>query len=264
MKFAILSDIHGNIEALEACMKIIDEIKVDELIWCGDFVTDMPNANDVINLIKEYKNKYNSHIIKGNREKYILDFEDGKYPEWKENGRFSNIVRTFKSLSKENLIWIRDLPDELEIKCENKTICVSHAGKTSLVGDIQIFGHEHNQFYFIKNGITYINPGSVGITLDEGKDIFAQFIILEVTDKIQKIDCYNIKYDYEKTLDSLREVEEYYKNYRWEMICEKVITDKKDYTLEIISEYDRLRKEKSIINESLELWNDAIKKIMKK
>ena len=63
---------------------------------------------------------------------------------------------------------------ELEIKCENKTICVSHTGKTSLVGDIQIFGHEHNQFYFIKNGITYVNPGSVGITLDEGKDKFLQ------------------------------------------------------------------------------------------
>ena len=262
MKFAILSDIHGNIEALKACIELINEKNVDALIWCGDFVTDMPNGNDVINLIREYKNKYTSYIIKGNREDYIIDYEAGKHPDWKENGRFSNIVRTYNNLSKENLEWIKTLPNELEIKCENKTICVSHKGETSLTGNIQIFGHEHNQFNFIKEGVTYINPGSVGITLDETEDVFAQFIILEITDNMQKIDSYNIKYNHEKTIETLKQIEEYSKNFRWELICERTITDRRDYMLEVISEYDKLRKEKSITNESLELWNDAIKKIM--
>ena len=262
MKFAILSDIHGNITALKACIKVLEEIKVDAFIWCGDYITDIPKGNEVIKFIREYEKKHKNYIIKGNREQYVLDCADGKHPDWKEHSRFSNIVRTYKSLSKDDIEWIRNLPEELEIKYNDDIICVSHTGQTNLKGKFQIFGHEHNQFYFIKDGITYINPGSVGITLDELDDIYTQFIILEINENIKKIDCYNIKYNYEETITYLKEVEEYNKYFRWEMICERVIKDGKDYMLEVITEYNKLRKEKSIKEESLEIWNDAIKKIM--
>lgn len=38
VKFGIISDIHGNIEALEAVLKNLNEEEVDKIICLGDFI----------------------------------------------------------------------------------------------------------------------------------------------------------------------------------------------------------------------------------
>ncbi len=38
MKIAILSDVHGNIDALDAVLKELNEQKINKVIFLGDFV----------------------------------------------------------------------------------------------------------------------------------------------------------------------------------------------------------------------------------
>ena len=57
MKFIIFSDIHGNALALKECIKEIEKVKIDGIIWCGDYVTDYPWSHEVIQIIKEYSKK---------------------------------------------------------------------------------------------------------------------------------------------------------------------------------------------------------------
>ncbi len=53
MRFAVFSDIHGNIFALEKCMEYIEKNNIDAIIWCGDYITDIPKSHEVINYIKK-------------------------------------------------------------------------------------------------------------------------------------------------------------------------------------------------------------------
>ena len=52
IKVAVLSDIHGNIVALEEAIKDAKLNKVDEYIIAGDIILDFPFPNEVINAIK--------------------------------------------------------------------------------------------------------------------------------------------------------------------------------------------------------------------
>ena len=75
MKIAIFSDIHRNYTALEVCIKKIEKMNVDTLIWCGDYITDFPESYKVIQLINQCEKKYKCYIISGNREQYIIKFD---------------------------------------------------------------------------------------------------------------------------------------------------------------------------------------------
>ena len=45
MKIAIISDIHSNLEAVEAVQRTIDEVGVDEIYFVGDVVGYGPDPN---------------------------------------------------------------------------------------------------------------------------------------------------------------------------------------------------------------------------
>jgi diadenosine tetraphosphatase ApaH/serine/threonine PP2A family protein phosphatase len=52
MIYAVISDIHANLEALEACLREIDKIKPDRFICLGDLVDYCAQPNEVIDIIK--------------------------------------------------------------------------------------------------------------------------------------------------------------------------------------------------------------------
>ena len=63
MKPAIISDVHSNLEALEAVLRDIDKEKADRIISLGDIVGYGANPNEVITLFK----KYNKNVDVGGR-----------------------------------------------------------------------------------------------------------------------------------------------------------------------------------------------------
>ena len=47
-RFAIITDIHGNIEGLNAILKDIENKKIDEIICLGDTIDIGPNSKEYI------------------------------------------------------------------------------------------------------------------------------------------------------------------------------------------------------------------------
>lgn len=52
MRYAIISDIHANVEALTATLRDMEATKVDHLICLGDFVGYGPEPNEVIEMLQ--------------------------------------------------------------------------------------------------------------------------------------------------------------------------------------------------------------------
>ncbi len=71
MKYGIFSDIHGNLEALQAVLKRMDELGVERRVCLGDVVGYGPNPNECVELVREH-----SHIaILGNHDSVALGWE---------------------------------------------------------------------------------------------------------------------------------------------------------------------------------------------
>ncbi len=69
MKYAIISDIHSNLEALQKALSIIDEKKVDEIICLGDVVGYGANPNECVDLVRSRC----SLTVLGNHDAAALD-----------------------------------------------------------------------------------------------------------------------------------------------------------------------------------------------
>lgn len=104
MKLAILSDIHGNLSALEAVLKDINtEHQVDGYILLGDLIDYGPHSNEVIELINNL-NKPVLCNIWGNHEKAVMDEEYDRFSS--DRGR-ACAKFTLKNLSEASKEYIR-------------------------------------------------------------------------------------------------------------------------------------------------------------
>jgi len=75
MAIAILSDIHGNLEALTAIFKYLEKKKINEIYCLGDIVGYGPNPNECVELIA---NKCTNAII-GNHDHAALGLTSIEY-----------------------------------------------------------------------------------------------------------------------------------------------------------------------------------------
>ena len=158
---------------------------------------------------------------------------------------------------------IKSLPEELEIILDDKNkIYISHKCTYKNIDKCKykIFGHTHKQYNFIRESIKYINPGSVGITTDEV--VGAQFSILEITDRFDKIDEVIVKYDITNILETIKDTPIYNDDIKWGKLLEWELKTGMDYPQMCIREYNRIREEHRINEESLEVWNVAINNVL--
>ena len=259
MRFAILSDIHGNIYALKEAFKKIEDFNIDQIILCGDYITDVPRANEVIDFLREVKNKFPTYIIKGNREEKVLSYEN-KQKEIMINDQ--NIFYTYKSLTNENLEFIKTLPDSYVIENDNiPKIFVSHVRNYSdgLDCKYKIFGHSHRQHIFSRDGIKYINPGSIGLPTDG--DPRLKFCVLTIEDDLETIEMFSIKYDYEKAIKDLENAEISKNGIKWGLAVKKLIETGIDYPRMYLDEVVKIAKEYGIETSRdklpIDIWNEA-------
>ena len=82
--------------------------------------------------------------------------------------------------------------------------------------------------------------------------------ILEITEDGYNIKDYNIGYDMTEVIDSIKNCPTYNSAYRWGNLLEKILLTGVDYIEMCMNEYDRLRKEDGVIEDSLDYWNKAL------
>ena len=115
MRYAIISDIHGNLPALNA---VIDDAKrhfIDEYIFIGDYYCDFAYPNEVVNTIKNIKG---AHVIKGNKENYLDDLFNSNQSEWVYD-QFAPLYWNYRELTNDNLQYLIGLPEDKKIQSPN-------------------------------------------------------------------------------------------------------------------------------------------------
>lgn len=72
MRYLILSDIHSNIEALEACVQRGKEAGYDTVLCCGDIVGYGPSPIEAIDVVREL----NTLCIRGNHDRVAAGLDE--------------------------------------------------------------------------------------------------------------------------------------------------------------------------------------------
>ena len=127
MKVGIISDIHGNVKALEAVLQELKNKNIEKIIVLGDLIGGAPMSEEVVQKIMEIKD--NLIIVKGNREKHIIEglpefVHDEKVKVTEEQlEAHKYLVNKLSGKSKE---FLKNLPKELQCELEGKKIYVSH------------------------------------------------------------------------------------------------------------------------------------------
>lgn len=211
-KIAIFSDIHSNLEALEAIINDIKDNKIDEVICLGDILAMGPNPKECLDLI--FTN--NIKLLLGNHELYyiygtIIDDEmsenEKKHQEWV----VSNLNNSYKDKLLECELKYKIFESNLKICFQHFFIDSNSDGQYPFYGikilkdgevnkilennefDINFYGHEHKGFEINDKNKINIGIGSSGCT----KDGNTFYTILEIDNNNFSVDKRYIKYDRE-------------------------------------------------------------------
>ena len=177
MRVAVISDIHGNLPALESVMYDIAKQKVDSIICLGDLIGKGPNSKEVIDICR----KECEIVVEGN-------WDDGIYNVYKGNWEMNEKNRWYvNSARPDQLEYLGSLPHTAEVHINGKLVRLFHAHPNNFnryfqdspiekrlelfeycdsLSDIAVYGDIHNAYMQIVQGRCLINAGSVGNPLD--------------------------------------------------------------------------------------------------
>ena len=256
MRLAVISDIHGNLPALERAFDFIEKLKIDGIIWCGDYITDILLSPEVLEFIRLKNEKYKHWIVKGNREDYIIDYHHGiSFDGVDVTG---SLLLTYKSLSKSDIKYISSLPDEVVVDISGcPQIYVRHKLNNKVQNyKYHVFGHVHKQCLFIKDGCKFINPGSIGLCFSEAPGL--EFALMDLVDGEWSTHFYHMSYNLEYVIKFIRNSGLSTCRVHWSDVIIKTLETGHDYIDDYINNARRVAKKNGIDGEYLPNISDKI------
>lgn len=177
MKLAILSDIHGNIFALDAVLKKVSQAKVDRIIFLGDFTGYYYHSKQVFDRL----NEVGATMILGNHERLLFDCADGILDAEVLRQKYgSGHKLALKQFTADELDYVRKLPNYHLETINNLSIGFYHGSpfdpnfylypnsskeifsKCDIGLDFIFVGHSHYPFIAHLDNGTLVNVGSIG------------------------------------------------------------------------------------------------------
>ncbi len=134
-RVAVLSDVHGNLAALEAVTAEIRREKPDAVLVAGDLVFNGPDPNGCVDALRHLESE-GALIVSGNTDIAVGDFDYGAaFPQY-QNGVPDIITAAAEwahdELGDEQLDWLRRLPAERRMRADGDTlVLVVHASPGS-------------------------------------------------------------------------------------------------------------------------------------
>ena len=229
MKYAIISDIHGNIIALKEAMRLIEEENVEKIICLGDIVGIGTRSDECVKYLLNYKDKLIA--VRGNHEDRFLFgipeyIHDGKHKMEADDIAQEHWIHD--RISKESREFLEKLPPEIETEIEEIKFVITHyplkenmeyqtfrffpvkEELRELFGKyddsrVYLFGHTHERrIRETRDGIFYINPGTLGTAFHRD---YGTFGILSIHED-KKIEYKEIafKYDLDAVINDFYEL----------------------------------------------------------
>ncbi|QHT45420.1 metallophosphoesterase family protein [Bacillus sp. SB49] len=230
---AVLADIHGNLEALEAVFADMEQhAYVTEIFCLGDLIGIGPHPNEVLACICA---RENVQVVSGNHEEAVLALIHGEaYPKRSETIR-AHHEWVAASLDDAYIPWLTALPRQLTLEREGVNILLQHyhmketrrefpiwrnpfepvdyhptARKLDdfyeeVEGswDIVCFGHHHPVHLFQTEKRVYLNPGALGCYHKP----LARYALIHLGEGQASVELREIPYDKGKVVEALYRLE---------------------------------------------------------
>jgi putative phosphoesterase len=189
MKFAIITDIHGNYPALKSVLEEIDKKQDVEHIYClGDMIGIGPDTNEVLDILFSRKDV---SMITGNHDEAVLALLKGQEHPKSHSHAKEHHQWIADRMDKSFIPKLEQLPRIIKIVIENLSILFIHyhienskmnehiskdpfnrivepnlenleALFNNFSEDLICFGHHHPIHYSKGDKTTYLNPSSLG------------------------------------------------------------------------------------------------------
>ena len=182
MRLAIFSDIHGNLQALDAVLADIAAQQPDTVYCLGDLVGYGANPNEVTDRIRRER----FPTVIGNYDDgvgYDRDECGCAYTEERDRRLGDrSLVWTKARTTAENKAFLRGLLKEIRFVADGKRILLVHGSPRKMNeylfedrpiasfqrlaaasnADVVVFGHTHKPYTKDVDGVLFVNVGSVG------------------------------------------------------------------------------------------------------
>ena len=204
MRVATLSDIHGNLPALEAVLADVEREGVDVIVVAGDSVSG-PWPAEVFDRLEAV----GARMVRGNADRLeevkAFDSDQGAWNE--------------ERLGSDRLATVDGWPLTLGLEVDGLgTVLVCHSTPVSdepiytqltpdeeliatlgpVEADVLVCGHTHMQYERkLSNGLRLVNPGSVGMPYEGRRGAFWGLLGPDVEFR-------HTEYDVEKAIDAIR------------------------------------------------------------
>jgi protein phosphatase len=221
--YLVISDAHANYDALA---RVLESLRYENVIFLGDSVDYGPQPAETLDLLKEV----GAIMLKGNHDAAAAHGISCRCAE--ELRPLSEYTReriTMNLLSKEDLKFLADLPEKIELEIDGRRVYAVHASpKNHLYGyvmpdmsdeeleselydldpmspfprkldhDLVLLGHTHRAMMRELSSLI-LNPGSVGQPRD--RDPRASFALIG-----EEIKLGRIEYDVESTVRKIKDL----------------------------------------------------------
>jgi putative phosphoesterase len=223
MRVAVITDVHGNLAALDATLEAIRRIDVDAIYCGGDLVGYGPYPNEVCARIQELR----IPTIYGNYDYAIgRDLEDCGCAYVTQHDRElgqQSVAWTLEHTGREAKAFMRGLPFDLRFELSGKRVRLVHGSPRKVneylfedkpaktferiaAGadcDVLVFGHTHKPWIHEYGGVLFVNCGSVGKPKDG--DPRAAFALLEADEDGVTASIERVEYDHERVAREVAE-----------------------------------------------------------
>ena len=226
MRFAFISDIHGNFHSLELVLADIERSQVDQIVCLGDVASLGPQPREVIACLRELQ----IPIVMGNHDYYLLKPEliNDQLP-WLRTIELWGL----EQLSTNDLDFIRTFKPHLKFSLDQNTTLLAFHGSprsneeflypdtsTSTLEEVfagqseqvLVFGHTHVQMASQHKKMILVNPGSVGMPFNfprRGPDQHAfqraEYATIDMTDGRISVNLHQLPIDFEQLEKTARD-----------------------------------------------------------
>ena len=245
MKYAIISDIHGNLPALQLVETDARAQGADVFLFAGDYCTSAPWGPAVVEQMRSHSDAL---LVRGNEEDH-LHLPQG------DDGQFQVTYWSARQLRADQLAWLDSLPQQVDFECDGVSVHMAHSSQafignaayerrpsrlaqlyptgsvpreifladtrrtleenpvfheklSALPKGVYIFGHSHNQWHARFGDHLFINPGSCGINLDCA-EFSAVYTLLTIENGECHVEERRIPYDAEALIARVQQTEQY-------------------------------------------------------
>ena len=225
MKFAVITDVHGNAPALKAVLEEIDgRHDIDHIYCVGDMIAIGPDSNEVLDRLFS---RHDVSMITGNHDEAVLALCKGeahplshchvkKHHQWIADRMDSKFIDKLASLPRsiqQDIMGHSILFTHYHIASEKIDVPISEDPFSIIVepsaanmktlfntnnADLICFGHHHPVHLFKSDETIYLNPGSLGCSATP----FAKYSIVSVDVKGIHVELCEAPYDNREFLHS--------------------------------------------------------------